>query len=381
MGQDLFLDLGREDVDAAHNHHVIAAPGDLVHAPHGPGAARQQAGEIAGAVADDRHGLLGEAGEYQFPFLAIGQHLTGFRIDDFGVEVVLPDGRAVLGLQALLGHSGAHHLRQAIDVHRVDAQALFDFPAHGFGPGFRPENAQAQRQFMGVYPLAIHLIGDVEHVGRGHHDDVRVEIPDQLDLLFRAAAGHGNYRAAQLLRAVVGAQAAGEQAVAIGDMYHVFGAAPGGADGAGDHRRPGLDVVAGVAHHGGLAGGAAGGVDAHHLFPGGGEHAEGVVGAQVRLGGKGKQAQVSQGLQVIGMHALVVEGLAVMRHVVVGMAQAPAHTLQLQCLQGLFAGRLDCFQVHVLSLLWLAEQNSQKYYKKCCRSMNTRIIMPVEAKS
>jgi hypothetical protein len=43
-----------------------------------------------------------------------------------------------------------------------------------------------------------------------------------------------------------------------------------------------------------------------------------------------------------------------MRHVVIGVLQAPAHTLQLQLPQGFFAGRLYRFQVHVYrSYCWL----------------------------
>jgi hypothetical protein len=42
--QDLFLDLGREHVDATHDHHVVGAAGDLFHAAHGAGGAGRGSG-------------------------------------------------------------------------------------------------------------------------------------------------------------------------------------------------------------------------------------------------------------------------------------------------------------------------------------------------
>ncbi|MNE87715.1 hypothetical protein D3C80_1849490 [compost metagenome] len=83
---------------------------------------------------------------------------------------------------------------------------------------------------MRVDALALDLVGQVQHVGRGDHDDVGLEVADQLDLLLGLAAGHRDHGAAQALGAVVGAQAAGEQAVAVGDVDAIAGAAAGGAD-------------------------------------------------------------------------------------------------------------------------------------------------------
>ena len=105
--------------------------------------------------------------------------------------------------------------------------------------------------------------------------------------------------------------------------------------------RPVVQVLTGIADHGGFAGGAAGGVHANHLFTRHREHAEGVVIAQILLGGERKLRQIFQLLQVIRMHARCVEDAAVMRHVRVRMRQRPPQALQLQCLY--------CFdlQVHV----------------------------------
>ena len=76
-------------------------------------------------------------------------------------------------------------------------------------------------------------------------------------------------------------------------------AAAGGAQRAGHDAGPGVDVVLRVADHRRFAGRAAGGVDAHDVVHGHGEHAERVGLAQVLLGGEGKPGQIGKRLQVV----------------------------------------------------------------------------------
>ena len=61
-----------------------------------------------------------------------------------------------------------------------------------------------------------------------------------------------------------------------------------------------------------------------------GEHAERVVVAQVLLGGEGEFRQIGEAVEIIRMHAGGIEGGAVMRHVVVGVLQAPGEAAGLQ---------------------------------------------------
>ena len=89
--QELLLELRREHVDAAHDHHVVGAAGHLLHAPHGARRARQEPCQVARAIADDRHRLLGQRGEDEFAALAVRQHAAALRVDDLGIEVVFPD--------------------------------------------------------------------------------------------------------------------------------------------------------------------------------------------------------------------------------------------------------------------------------------------------
>ncbi|MCY1260404.1 hypothetical protein D9M70_86500 [compost metagenome] len=261
--------------------------------------------------------------------------------------MVFPDGRAVLGFGAFHGHARAHDFRQAVDVQGGDAHACFDGAAQFGGPRLGAEDAQAQGQFVRVDALALDFIGDVEHVGRRDHDDVRLEILDQLHLFFGLATGHRDHRTAQAFGAVVRAEAAGEQAVAVGNVHFVATMATSGADRARNHVGPGVDVVLGVADHGRFAGGAAGRVQAHDVVHRHGKHAVGVVVPQVGLGGEREFRQVVQGLDVVRVHAQRIEALTVQRHVVVGVVQAPAQALQLMLAQLVDAGGFQRVQHRV----------------------------------
>src|SRR5262245_65303413 len=78
-GEDLLFDLGWEDVNAAHDHHVVGASRNPFHAAHRACGARQQAGEIARAIADYGHGLFAEGRENQLALPALGQYLAAYR--------------------------------------------------------------------------------------------------------------------------------------------------------------------------------------------------------------------------------------------------------------------------------------------------------------
>ena len=179
------------------------------------------------------------------------------------------------------------------------------------------------------------------HVGRRHHDDLRLQVGDELKLLLGLAARHWDHRAAGPLGAVVRTQTAGEEAVAVGHVHHVAGPAAGGADRARHQVGPGVDVAQRVAHDGRLAGRSRRRVQARDALLRHGEQAERIVVAQVGFDREGEQAQVGQRFQIRRMNAPRVEGLLVVRHAVVGVLQAPLQALQLQCLQLVAAGALD----------------------------------------
>ena len=195
--EDLLFQLRREDVHAADNQHIVAAPADAIHPAHGAGGARQQSRQVAGAVADHRQRFFGQGGEQQLAVFAVRQRRTGVRIHHFRVEVILPDRRTVGGFQTLHRHPRPHHLRQAIDIQRRNPQTTLDFRPHRMGPRLRAEHAHPQGAAAGVAAhLALQLFNQVQAIGRRHHNHIRLKIADQLRLFFSLPAGHGNDRRA-----------------------------------------------------------------------------------------------------------------------------------------------------------------------------------------
>ena len=178
--------------------------------------------------------------------------------------------------------------------------------------------------------LALELVEDRQHVARRHRDDVGLEIVDQLHLPLGHAAGHRHHGAAEPLGAVMRAEAAGEQAIAIGIVHDHAGAAAGGADRARHHLRPHVDIGPGIADHDRLAGGAGRSVNADQFFARHREHVEGIIVAQIGLDRERKFGEIGELLEVGRMHAGLVERLLVMRDIVIGMRQRPGQALGLQ---------------------------------------------------
>ena len=71
-------------------------------------------------------------------------------------------------------------------------------------------------------------------------------------------------------------------------------------------------------------------MDPHDLLPRHREHAEGVVGAQVLLGGEWEFAQILKLPEIVRMHAGRGEGGSVVGDVVPNIAQGPGQAIPLQ---------------------------------------------------
>ena len=144
-------------------------------------------------------------------------------------------------------------------------------------------------------------------------DAAHPEVLYQFEVLLGVARRGRHHGGAQLLHPVVGAEAAGEEAVAIRHGEGV--AAPHAISGEGPRHafRPYLQVAPGVAHDGGIARGARRGMHAHYLRRRCGLQAVGIVVAQVLLGGEGQFCDVVDRMDVgrgdvHGLHLLTVEG-------------------------------------------------------------------------
>ena len=93
---------------------------------------------------------------------------------------------------------------------------------------------------------------------------------------------------------VMQAESAGKQAVTEGDVDNIVVGHAGRGHEPGNQLGPGIQVVAGVADHGRLAGGAGRGMDADDILERHGEHAVRIVDPQILLGGKRQPGQVVQ---------------------------------------------------------------------------------------
>ena len=164
------------------------------------------------------------------PFLAVRDSRSPrARIDDLGMKVILPDRRAVLGAPQIPGRrpgpsppTGRRYRRRRCR-RRVSISARMPSPQ-----GSAPKMPTFKLTSSAGRALAPELIENGEHVARRHHDDVGREIADQLHLLFGLSARHRNDSAARRFGAVVRAQPAGKQSVAVGDVHFHSGAAARG---------------------------------------------------------------------------------------------------------------------------------------------------------
>ena len=149
----------------------------------------------------------------------------------------------------------------------------------------------------------------------------------------------------------MGAQTACEQAVTVAHVADVVLAAVGVLDAAGKAVAPDVDVMLGVAAHRGNAGGAGGHVNLAHVLHGHGEHAVGVVVAQVLLGGEGGLLQIGQRLHRVGVEACLVKEVLVKRNVLVDVDDSLPQALELDLLN-LLVGHMQnlVLLTHVVSL-------------------------------
>ena len=102
-----------------------------------------------------------------------------------------------------------------------------------------------------------------------------------------------------------------------------------------------VEVVPGVADDRGNAGRSARCVNPDDLLAWHGEHAEGIVLAEVVLDGKRKLGEVVQRYQVGGSDPGVVEPRFVVRDIVVGVLQSRLEARQLESRDFVAAGDLD----------------------------------------
>ncbi len=285
------LHLRREDVHAPDDEHVVGPPLDAPDATQRPAAGaglRDERGHVPRPVPDHGHGLLRQGGEHELALGPVREHLAGGRVDDLGQEVVLEEVETGLG-RALRTDARTDDLGEPVDVVGPDAGVGLDPLAHRLAPGFRAEDAHPHPDRG---PGVLGVLDQVKEVGGGRADDGHAEVVHHHELPLVVAAGHGDHGGAERLAAVVGAETAGEEAVAVAVLDHVAPVDAAGDEGPDHDLLPDLDVLPGVGDDDGLPGRARGGVEADDLLHGAGEEAERVGVSQVGLHREGQLRQV-----------------------------------------------------------------------------------------
>ena len=249
-------------------------------------------------------------------------------------------------LRALHGHARAHDFGQAVHVAVLDAQLLADVLAHAFGGGLGAEDAG--RDLEVDCRVVSHLdggVGDEQRIGGRASENIGAQVLHHLDLALRVSRGGGDDRAARGLAAVVRAQAAREQAVAVRHLDGGVLVAVHHMDAARETVAPVLEVVRGMPHYGGLARRARRRVDARHVLLRHGEQPERVGVAHVLFHDERELRQVLEGLEVARLDAGLLERSLVERHVVIGVLHGLLHALQLQVAQLLYGHGLDVWLI------------------------------------
>ena len=240
------LDLDREDVDALEDDHVVAA---ALHAIQpdvmtATGAfSGQDAGQVTGTIAQQRHGLALERGQHQFTDFSVRNGFEGVRIHNLHNVVVFPNVHAVL-LGTFEGDTGTAHLRHAEGVVRLHAQHLFDALARILGVRLGTDHEGAESGVpAGIDALFTH---DLIQAGGVRRDGVHhggAEVREELQLTQGVAGRCGDGKHAHLLGAVLEAESAGEHPVARCVLENVLGTAAHHPQAAGDGIGPFVQVL------------------------------------------------------------------------------------------------------------------------------------------
>ena len=325
------LDLRREYINAAHHDHIIGSAGDPAHAD-GRSAAGTfvvvQRADVVRSVAQHGHTLLGDGGEHQLAGCAVGKLLAGHGVDDLRNDVILVDVGAVLAL-ALKRNARTCDLGQTVYVTRVDAEGLLDVFAHLLRPRLCAEDAGTELDVLaGNEPRIADGLAEIRRIGRCAAEDGRAHLLHHHELTLGVAGGHGNDHRAEVGRALMRTETAGEQTVAVADLNDVVLIRAGSGEGTGDHLRPDVHIAFGIAGNDGLSGRAGRAVDADDLRSRHGKEPVGEGIAQVGLFHERELFNILDGLDIVGGHALGVHALTVVGYVVVlvlyGLVQALA---------------------------------------------------------
>ena len=226
---------------------------------------------------------------------------------------------------AFPGDPGPDDLRQAVDVVGGAAEGALERRPHALGPRLGAIEPVTQAEGARVPPLLLQRLGDVQRErGRGAQAG-GPQIVQQQEVARGVAGGDGDDAQADALGAVVKAETAGEEAVAVPVVQRVARAGAGGEQHARHHLAPHVEIAGRVADEGRLALGAGRRVDARQLGARDGEEPEGIVLAQVALARERQRGQLAELADRVAAQPLGVE-----RHALGGPGERRAQPVLLE---------------------------------------------------
>ena len=179
-------------------------------------------------------------------------------------------------------------LGHAHDVEELHpAEELRNLAPHGHRRALRAVDHLLQVDLVADAPF-VHLLGHKQAHGGGAAQHGALQVHQEFTVHVDVARPHRDGQGPQLLHPRLEAHPRGPDAVAHGDLHPVQGRDPGHLVAAGEEVLPVVEVLLGVAQDLALAGGAAGGVDAHDLLEGHRPEREGVAVPQVLARGQGE---------------------------------------------------------------------------------------------
>ena len=129
------LNLGRENVNAAHRKHIVASAkqtGNLLTATAGTVILHEH-GNVSRAIPEKRHCLFNERCHHHLTFFTRTKRLTGLWIDNLYNVAVMPDMQTIL-FGTLKCNTRTKQLTHTITVVSFDVETVLQVPAHVFGP-------------------------------------------------------------------------------------------------------------------------------------------------------------------------------------------------------------------------------------------------------
>ena len=232
-------------------------------------------------VTDERRPFFHESRDHDLTEFPVRNIFPGNRIDNFQIEIVVPDMHALVIL-AVNADARTVDLCQSIDIIQLNPEFIRNALPHFFAPAFRSDDTFLQADFV-ADPLFRYLFRKEKCVTGCCREDSRLHVDHKLKLFRRIARPHGHDHRPQLLRAVLETDTGCPQSVSRSDLDPVFLRKPRKFIAAFEHLTPVIHVFRRIRNDDRFAGCPGRRMDAHDLLLGNRHESERIGIAQVFL--------------------------------------------------------------------------------------------------